>query len=164
MSDEPMLAILNAATGEIERRPMTPAEKAQQAADIANKPVQYSNDLVMRGQAHTTDATPTQIWRSTIPPRTGAAGQCMIIGVDSGNGNVHVWRTSFAFKRLNAGALIVGTPFIEPPQTDAGASTWEINAVAQGNDIVVTVAGAAGRPVDWQITGSGTVFAPHGLT
>jgi hypothetical protein len=112
----------------------------------------------------TTDATPKEIYRLTLAVQTGYVGDLLLIGVDRGNGNIRVLQASFAVKRLNGGAIGVGTPalIVTPRQTDAGV-TWTASATLSGNDAIVQVIGAAGRTIDWNLTGDLTSFTPAGV-
>lgn len=125
-------------------------------------PLVFTENGQISGSVRTTDATPTEVYRLALLPLTGYTGTVVLIGVDTGNGAVRVIRASFAVKRLNAGALSVGTPVVIASHADAAASTWQIAASVSGDDALVTVTGAAGRTIDWSLSGEMTSFTPAG--
>lgn len=127
-------------------------------------PIVYAAERAFGGKVRTTDATATEILRLALAPMTGYAAVVTMIGVDAGNGAVKVIRASLAAKRLGGGALAIGAPVVIAQHADAGASTWVTAAAASGNDYVITVAGAAGRTVDWSLMGTVARFGPSGLT
>jgi hypothetical protein len=123
----------------------------------------FSRDQpVVSPVVRTTDATATEVYRVTLAALTGYAAVLTLLGVDAGNGACRVIRASVAAKRLNAGALLVGAPVVLASHADAAATTWAIAASVSGNDFVVTCAGAAGRTVDWHVTGAVQSFTPAG--
>ncbi len=128
-------------------------------------PIRYTEGVVVEGMVHTADATPTPIWSLTLAQRTGYAGQATVIGVDSGNGTVKVTNVTFAMKRLNAAPVGVGNPpmVTVSRHDDPAATAWNVQPSIVGNDVVVTVTGAAGRPIDWSIHGSMMSFTPGGI-
>jgi hypothetical protein len=126
-------------------------------ADPADPPpLVFTEDTRIAGSVRTTDATPTEVYRLPLLPLTGYTGVVVLIGVDTGNGAVRVIRASFAVKRLGGGALAVGAPVVLASHADAGATTWQIAASVGGNDALVTVTGAAGRTIDWSLSGQMT--------
>jgi len=125
-------------------------------------PLKYSENLYINPRIRTTDATPTEVWRTTLHTLTGYTSILTLIGVDSGNGAVRIIRASVGVKRLNAGALMIGAPVVIANHADAAASTWNIGAAVDVNDFVVTVTGAAGRIIDWSLTGTIQSFTPAG--
>jgi hypothetical protein len=125
-------------------------------------PILFGTVTAFSGMVRTTDATPTEIYRVTLAPQTGYAGEVTVIGVDGANGAVKVLRASFAFKRLNAGAMNVGAPVVVAQHADAAATGWGIAPSVSGNDIVLSVTGASGRTIDWAADGMVESFAPGG--
>ena len=165
MPDPVMILDGSGAGAPPEIRPPTPEEQAAidaVAADVASHIV-FSADRALEGKVQTTDATPAEVVRLTLERQTGYTGQVSIIGVDGGNGAVRVIRASFAVKRLNAGALSVGAPVVIASHADSGATAWAINQSVAGNDVVVSVTGAAGRTIDWYCNGQIMSFAPGGV-
>jgi hypothetical protein len=133
------------------------------ALDPIPYPTTYFDDVPVANQVRTTDATPTNAYVLTLDARTGYLGIVTLVGVDAGTGALLALEASFAVKRLNAGAVAVGTPVVIARHQDAGASTWRLDASVQGNDAVLTVTGVAGHTIDWNIVGTMRRFAPEGL-
>lgn len=125
-------------------------------------PIVYAGESAMRGRLRTTDATPTELYRATLAPLTGYAAILDLLGVDAGNGAIRRIRASIVAKRLNNGALLVGAPVVIANHADTGTASWAIAASVSGNDFLVTVAGAAGRNVDWLLSGDVQSFTPGG--
>jgi hypothetical protein len=129
-------------------------------------PIVFADRLQASGKVRTTAAAAVEIWRLTLAPTTGYAGDFVVIGVDAGNGAVRIVRVSVAVKRLAAGALGIGAPAVVvlANHADTGTTTWGgVAASLSGNDAIVTVAGLAGRTIDWSLSGQMTRFAPGGL-
>ena len=122
----------------------------------------YDEDGRLRARTSTTNATPTELFRATLPTNTGFLAQLQVIGVDTGNGALYAIQGFVTLKRLGAGASIVGmnvpAPMRNVPQTDG----WAVTATTNGNDFVITVTGAAGRNIAWSINGTYISFTPEG--
>jgi hypothetical protein len=82
--------------------------------------------------------------------------------VDAGNGAVRTIEARVTAKRLTGSALLVGTPVVVSDQQDSGTSAWAITAAVSGADFLVTVTGAAGRNIDWQLACDVVSFMPGG--
>jgi hypothetical protein len=145
---------------------MVPMPQAADAVLQAHVPspeyIDYSTSTPIRALLRTQDATAKEIWRLNLKQRTGYAGKATIIGVDAGNGNVKVLHVTFSVKRLSGDALSIGTPVVLSVQQDAGASTWVVNAAIQDTAAYITVQGAAGRSIDWLVSGDMISFSPGG--
>ena len=125
-------------------------------------PLVYSAEMQVNERIRTTDATPTEIFRRTLAANTGYTSVLALVGVDAGNGALRLIRASVVAKRLGAGALLVGTPVVIANHQDVAAAAWTITAAVSGSDVVVTVTGAAGRTIDWSLTGGVRSFTPAG--
>ena len=125
-------------------------------------PVRYSGTLVIDARVRTTTANVTEIYRATLAQLTLYRGRLELLGVDAGNGNARYVEARIVAKRLTNGAALVGAVTVVANVQDAGASTWVVNAGVSGNDFVVTVAGQAGRSIDWQLAGDVVSFTPGG--
>lgn len=123
----------------------------------------YSLTRPINARVKTTDAVATELYRSTLTPMTGYTALLRAIGVDSGNGACRVVLASVLVKRLNAGAVMVGTPIVLANHADTGATGWVLAASVSGNDFVVTVTGATGRTIDWSLGGDVQSFTPAGV-
>mgnify|MGYP006921376346 CR=1 FL=1 len=122
----------------------------------------FSDRLVIGERLRTTNATPAELWRATLAQRTGYRATLTLIAVDAGNGAVRTIEARVTAKRLTGNALLVGTPTVLSDQQDSGTSAWAITAAVSGADFVVTVTGAAGRNIDWLISGDVVSFTPGG--
>lgn len=124
--------------------------------------VRYSGALTIDVRLRTTTATVTEIYRATLAQLTLYRARLELLGVDAGNGNARYIEARIVAKRLANGALMVGTPAILANVQDVGAATWAITANVSGNDFVITVAGQAGRNIDWHLYGDVSSFTPGG--
>lgn len=125
-------------------------------------PLVYRDGITIDQRLRTTNATPAELWRATLAQRTGYRACLTLIAVDAGNGAVRTIEARVTAKRLTGSALLVGTPVAVSDQQDAGTSAWAITAAVSGTDFVVTVTGAAGRNIDWQLAGDVVSFTPGG--
>lgn len=124
---------------------------------------EYAGAVDVSAVARTTDATPLAIYRLTLEQKHGYRADCTLTAIDSGNGALRSWEARFVFKRLTAGAVRVGVAMVSDIM-DSQASSWTVTATPSGNDMVVTIAGAAGRTIDWLLVGIVGRYAPAGLT
>lgn len=136
------------------------AGNTAQAADPA--PLVYRDGLAIRERLRTTNATPAALYRATLAQRTGYRASLTLIAVDAGNGAVRTIEARVTAKRLTNGALLVGQPVVVADQQDSGTASWGIAASVSGNDFVITVTGAAGRNIDWALSGDVVSFTPGG--
>lgn len=125
-------------------------------------PLVYRDGITIDQRLRTTNATPAELWRATLAQRTGYRATLTLIAVDAGNGAVRTIEARVTAKRLTGNALLVGTPVVISDQQDSGTSSWAITAAVSGADFVVTVTGAAGRNIDWQLAGDVVSFMPGG--
>lgn len=136
------------------------AGNTPQPADPA--PLVYDDTIRLSARLRTTNATPAELWRATLAQRTGYRASLTLIAVDAGNGAVRTIEARVTAKRLTNGALLVGQPVVVSDQQDSGTSAWAITAGVSGADFVVTVTGAAGRNIDWLLSGDVVSFTPGG--
>lgn len=161
----PTKIVANIETGEseeveIEGDELTALEALlQQAAAGA---IVYASRLDINRRLRTTNATPAELYRATLAPLTGYRADLRLLAVDAGSGALRSIHASIVAKRLGNGALLVGSPVVIANHQDAAASAWGITAAAEGNDFVITVAGAASRNIDWLLTGDVVSFTPGG--
>lgn len=128
----------------------------------APRPVVYSGLHQIDARLRTTNATSTELYRATLAPLTGYRAALTLIAVDAGNGAVRTIEARITAKRLNAGAALVGGVTIVADQQDPGTAAWAITPSVAGNDFVISVAGAAGRTINWLLSGHVTSFTPGG--
>lgn len=109
----------------------------------------------------TTNAAPQTILSVPIPPSCNAYVDMVLMAASTG-GVVSCWRKHGDVKRLLAGPLAVGTPtnFPGSPFQDAGASTWAQAFSISGNNLLLTVAGAAGVAINWNLYADVWIFNP----
>lgn len=136
------------------------AGNTAQPADPA--PLVYDDSLRLSARLRTTNATPAQLYRATLAPLTGYRASLTLIAVDAGNGAVRTIEARVTAKRLTNGALLVGTPTVVSDHQDSGTSAWAIAASVSGNDFIITVTGAAGRNINWGLSGEVVSFTPGG--
>jgi hypothetical protein len=122
----------------------------------------YTTDIPVNAKVRTTDATPTVLYRATLRAMTGYDVSLQVIAVDQGNGVIRKIKADATFKRLGAGAVQVGATTVTVNHADTGFPTVP-TITASGNDLVITVAGAAGRTIDWSLRASVSSFTPDGV-
>ena len=115
-----------------------------------------------------TGGRPAELFRRALAPLTAYTALVHLVGVDRGNGNVRYLRATLAAKRLGGGAILVndvgGQPYrLLADHRDGSAGTWAIAPSVAGNDVVITVTGAAGRTIDWFLRIEVDAFTPGGV-
>lgn len=125
-------------------------------------PLVYSGRHPLSARVRTTTATPSELFRATLAPLTAYSALLNLLAVDGGNGALRAIRASVVAKRLGGGAVLVGAPVVIANHQDAAASAWAITAAADNNDFVISVTGAAGRNIDWLLSGDFGSFTPGG--
>lgn len=124
--------------------------------------VTFSGSFNIDTRIRTTNANVTEIYRATLAQLTLYRGRLELLGVDAGNGNARYIEARIVVKRLSSGAALVGAVTVVTNVQDTGASTWAVAATVSGNDFIITVAGQAGRNIDWQLFGNVVSFTPGG--
>jgi hypothetical protein len=110
----------------------------------------------------TTDAQPHEIYRLPLLLTSVYQATFTITGIDAANGVTKMLEGRFGYKRLLGGAVQVGAIVVISDIHDAAAASWAPNASPSGNDVVFTVAGAAGRTIDWLLVGTVGRYSPQG--
>jgi hypothetical protein len=132
-------------------------------------PVVYAGAEYPTGHVQTVGTAPAELLRFPLATLTVYGAHVEVYGIDSGNGVT--WRLVFesTFRRLSNGPSAVGsrTDLVSHQNTSgaattAGVATWTIATSFDGNDAVITVAGAAGRTVDWFAFAQVRRFRPGG--
>ena len=146
------------------------ADEVAAGATVQEAPpaVVYTGRSVGQDRVTTTDATPAELFRRALAPLTAYTALVHLVGVDRGNGNVRYLRATLAAKRLGGGAILVndvgGQPYrLLADHRDGSAGTWAIAPSVAGNDVVITVTGAAGRTIDWFLRIEVDAFTPGGV-
>lgn len=124
--------------------------------------IDYAGTTTVDAVTRTTDDVALEVFRFPCELKHIYRAALIITGVDAGNGAVKVMDGRFVWKRWAAGALMTGITVVSDLH-DAAAAAWAPNALPQGNDVVFTVKGAAGRTIDWLLVGSVERYAPAGL-
>ena len=137
-------------------------EPTAQEVETAMVPLVYRDGLAIDQRLRTTNATPAELWRAALAQRTGYRATLTLIAVDAGNGAVRTIEARVTAKRLANGALLVGKPVVVADHQDSGTAAWGIGASVSGNDFIITVTGAAGRSIDWLLSGDVVSFTPGG--
>jgi hypothetical protein len=131
-------------------------------------PLIFSEAQNLQAKVRTTDATATQLARWTLSTLTGYDVELRLLAVDSANGVIKKIVADLTLERLNAGALLIGQTVLAShqstgaPATTSGVANWAVSASISGNDVVITVTGAAGRTVDWLVNGRYATYVPAG--
>lgn len=128
------------------------------------RPTLVSGRTEIEVGVRTTNATPTDLFRRTLAPQTAYAAQLRLVALDMANGAMRRIRADVTAKRLNGAAILVDTVKVIANHQEAASSTWDVAAAVSGNDFVIRVTGAAGRTIEWRLSGDVERFAPAGLT
>jgi hypothetical protein len=145
-------------------RPPTPEEEAALAAiaaDTASR-ITYAETRNVHAVARTTDDVPKEVLRFACDQHRLYQASLTVSGIDDGTFASKIMEGRFTWKRVAAGAVMVGVTVVSDIH-DAAAAPLAPAAAAAGNDIVFTVKGVAGRTVDWLLAGTVAVYAPTGL-
>lgn len=118
---------------------------------------------VLAEDIRTTNGTQTTLIAWPLAVQTLYAARFTLTAIDVGNADCRVWTAKATAKRVNGGALLVGTPTLETSHADAGAASWAVAADVSGNDFRVRVTGAAGRTISWSLLGEVIRSRPDGL-
>lgn len=154
---------VNVTTGETVEVPFTPADEADEAARIAAAIRKSLWQSVTVEDFRTTNATQATMVSWPLALQTLYTARFVVTAIDTGNADCRAWHATATAKRVNNGALLVGTPTIVSSHPDAGASGWGLAADANGNNFRVRVTGAAGRTISWSLLGEIVRARPDGL-
>lgn len=125
--------------------------------------VDYAGQFTVSAKVRTTDAASVEIYRLKCDAMQVYQSTLTLIGIDAGNGACKSMEGRFLHKRISANAVQVGGIVVLADIHDAAAAAWAPNAVPSGTDVVFTVAGGAGRTIDWIMGGTIIFYAPTGL-
>jgi hypothetical protein len=130
-------------------------------AHIAPPPlVDYAGETTVHAIVRTTDATAKEVFRFPCDQKRLYTATLTITGIDAGSFASKIMEGRFTWKRVAAPPVMVGIVVVSDIH-DAAAAAWAPNALPSGNDIVFTVAGAAGRTIDWLLAGTVGAFVPQ---
>lgn len=128
--------------------------------------------LRCQASAFTANATPTvmdgeacfdsgdQMVAGTTFDLTGAASalfafRLTISAADDTSTNNKAWALDFLVKYPSAGnAALVGSPVPVEIGESGGATAWDVGVTASGDDVVLTVTGAAATNINWKAAGT----------
>lgn len=102
----------------------------------------------------TNNGTTTELVRYTLAARTLYVAHLEIEAINTTDAGIpcrHI-EAVVTIKRLNAGALIVGTIAVTIDQPDV-AAPMPVSAATLGNDFVIRVTGIAAKTIDWYLSG-----------
>lgn len=111
----------------------------------------------------TTNATQATLASWPLALQTLYTARFIVTAIDVGNADTRAWHATATAKRVNNGALLVGTPTVVSSHADAGAASWALAADVSGNTFRVRVTGAAGRTISWSVLGEIVRSRPDGL-
>lgn len=139
-----------------------PPEAAPVIAAHDPTEIVYAGEQTLTNRVATSGLTPQELFRATLRRLTAYVATVEVVAIDSVNGAMRAITARIAAKRLNNGALLVGTPAVQSNHADAAAATWTVTPSVDGNDFVLTVVGAAGREVSWFVRLKLDSFTPGG--
>jgi hypothetical protein len=166
MPDDIMVIDASGSGAPPEVRPSTPEEQAaldaeRQANALAS--IRYGGVRPLSARARTTDDQPHEVLRLPTDPKHVYRASVRVCGIDAGNGTTRDSEVRMVFKRAGAAPAQVGATTVMSNAQDTAAASWRIAASVDGVDLVISVTGAAGRAIDWQVTGEIGAFAPEGV-
>lgn len=123
--------------------------------------IEFAEERPVEAIVRTTSAEPVEVFRFACEQRHLYQASLTISGVDAGNFAVKLMEGRFTWKRITANAIMTGITVVSDLH-DTAAASWAPNALPSGTDIVFTVAGAAGRTIDWLLVGTVGSYAPAG--
>lgn len=118
-------------------------------------------DYQVKWSGQTTNATATEIYtptgqRMAIAASTAYNIKGTAIAVDTSSIGTHKWEFDALIKNVAGNVSFVGTPIVTDLMSDSGTEAWTLSIAADdtNNAFAVTVTGASGRTIDWNIYGS----------
>jgi hypothetical protein len=136
-----------------------PVVDAHQAPPLV---VEHAGVIPVDAIVRTTDASPLEVFRFPCAEQRLYEGTLVIRGIDAGTFAVKRMVGEFVWKRLAGNAIVVGITVVSDIHETAAAA-WAPNCLPDGTDVVFTVAGVAGRTIDWYLSGTIGAYAPGGL-
>jgi hypothetical protein len=122
-------------------------------AHVAPPPLgAFADAAQVHAIVRTTDAVPLEVFRFPCEQRRMYEASMTIRGVDATSFACKRMVGEFVWKRVTGGAVVVGITVVSDIHDTATAS-WAPSCAASGADVVFTVTGAAGRTIDWLLTG-----------
>lgn len=116
-------------------------------------------DVVTR----TTDGVFRELWRLLTKPKHTYRAALELRATDATDGTTKAQEARLVFKGGAGSPVQVGATVVLWVAQDAAATGWTVQAQVQGAELVFGVRGAAGKTIDWSVTGELVVFSPEGL-
>lgn len=134
----------------------TPAERLRIASTgniqhKAHAAFTGSENVESTGAVQTTNATQTSVWSMTLADNTVYFIQAQTVGRGT-DGADRMTAIDFAlvYRQGGGGATLQGSPVdIVTPIKSTGATTWDVSITVSGNDVRVSVTGAAATTINW---------------
>lgn len=127
-------------------------------------PVRYVNTTVIDQEVRTTTNVLTEVFRFPTEEKHVYRATIQLVAIDAGNGNTKDAEARMTFKRGTGPSPVqIGSTAILYASQDSAAAVWAIQPSVQGADLVISVAGASGRTVDWHLLAEFHAYAPEGL-
>lgn len=160
----PTKLVFNCANGQTEEVEMQGAELASFQALRATVEIKKSAFIEVKVEDfRTANATQATMAAWPLAQQTLYAARFTLLAIDTVNADCRVWTAKATAKRVNNGALLIGTPTLETSHADAGAAAWAVAADVNGNNFRIRVTGAAGRTISWSLLGEVVRARPDGL-
>jgi hypothetical protein len=118
---------------------------------------------VVDQEVRTTDDQPLEVFRFPTSPKHIYRATFSMAAIDAGSGATKDAEARMTFKRTQAAVVQVGATALLYNAPDPATTGWAIQPGIDGTDFTISVKGAAGRAVDWMLTGTVGVYAPEGL-
>lgn len=107
----------------------------------------------LEGDGQTTNATQTEIARKALPENCRVTAVVKVAALSSGGVGAN-WEIAAAFERATGNTSMIGGLLnLITPIKDGAALLWNAELGVDGEDIVVSVTGAAGVAIDWACLG-----------
>lgn len=96
-----------------------------------------------------------------IPDKSTVRTDLMVIGRAT-DGTSASWSIEVCCKRVGGAPVVLVEPSegILQARKDMGASGWNVQAGANGENLEIRVKGDNSHEVDWQVTGAVSIFTP----
>ena len=113
-------------------------------------PVVFAAADHLERSVRTTNNTPTELLRATLPTRSGYAVTIEVIGVNAGSGHTRRVLAAVTIGRWDGAAVQgTGSPSLLANHPVGASPPAAPAASVSGDDYVITVTGANGQTVDW---------------
>jgi len=125
--------------------------------------VEHVETRAVEAVTSTTDGAFHELWRLPTAPKHTYRAMLELRATDRSDGTTKAQQAVLVFKGLASTVTQVGSTTVLWSAQDAAATGWAIQVQTQSTELVFGVRGAAGKTVDWSISGDLVVFSPEGL-